>query len=356
MKKTKTTRIAVAALTGLTGWIVGTGLLSAAPSGGGAPFAGAQAEPVAEARDVLRKVRFVNLSLSASAWISTFPGGGVEAIRQVLALESRATSVSDAIAIKRSGLQHAGNLHEYLLLCSSAFSSPTDAYRAAASEFAAANLEGHIGPGDSIEDLLALESRATAIDHAVAIKRTGMSLALDLEAFARLSRSAFANPSDGYLAEVSAFIAANVGRALSPGSDLRTLVSVESRCTRIDDAIAVKRAGLAVVRSVEDFAALSRPAFSNPTAGYSQGISAFIAANVGRAVQPGSCIKTLLQIESLTTTISDAMAVKRAGLAAVRSSAEFLALTRPAFSNPTSGYESALSQFIAQHSAQFMRG
>lgn len=280
-----------------------------------------------------------------------------QALSALLETERHTQTVDQAMAVKRSGLTLVHSLEDFMILASSAFSNPSDSYRAALSQFIAQNVTSAVVPGDSIERLLVLEARTTTVDHARAVKTAGLRLVRDLRDFEVLSRRAFSNPSDSYVATTSEFISRNVGVACHPGADLTALLTIEARTGQVDQAMAVKTAGLAAVSRFDDFEVLSRRAFSNPSDSYLASLSAWIARNAGRAgIGPDTDISRILVVEARTTQVDDAMSVKRAGLAAVRSQEQFLQLSRPAFSNPSASYSNALGQFVATYAGQFLGG
>lgn len=205
---------------------------------------------------------------------------------------------------------------------------------------------GSYGTYEGIKQILELESRTKTVEQAMAVKATGLTLAPSLEDFLSLCQPAFSNPSDSYRAALSEFIAKNVPGRILPGDNLSQLLILEGRTKTIDHAIAVKRAGMAVVRSLSDFEVIARRAFSNPTDSYLEAQGEFIAANVGMALRHGGEISMLLELEGRSKSIVQARRVKEAGMMLVRRVEEFEHLTRRAFSNPSDSYVQMVSEFI----------
>ena len=208
-------------------------------------------------------------------------------------------------------------------------------------------ISGYGGASQAVQDVLALERRTTSVDQAIAVKRSGLMAASTLDDFLALCSYAFSNPSDNYRSAVSHFIAQNASGRITPVDDLSKLLALEARTTTVDDAMATKRAALAVVHDLPRFEVLSRNAFSNPSSNYEAARSQFITANLLASCPPESDPSIVLTIEARTTTVDHAMAVKSIGMQAVHDVSQFEVLTRNAFSSPSSNYEASRSRFIA---------
>lgn len=135
-------------------------------------------------------------------------------------------------------------------------------------------------------------------------------------------------------------------------ASIRDILRLEASSTTVDNAIAMKRKGLRLVENLEDFAELSRYAFSNPSSSYKQAVSSFMAQNVSQFVQSRRDLSTLRRLEGRATQVDDAEMIKRAGLRVVQNLEDFHELIRYAFSNPSNSYRTMVSGFAVRNVTQ----
>ena len=137
---------------------------------------------------------------------------------------------------------------------------------------------------------LMMEQRASTVSEAIAIKTAVLSKVHSLSEFRLLINSPFKLHS-GYGAygsysvfeqAVSAFAAEHVHEFVNDTSDLDTVLAIEGYATSVDDAIAVKRAGMKAVHSISDLEHLTRSAFVDPSAAYVLAVREFSAQQAPR--------------------------------------------------------------------------
>lgn len=272
-------------------------------------------------------------------------------IRQILELEGRTTQVDEAMRIKAQGLQYVEDLEDFDHLCTIR-SNASDSYKQRLGQFIGQHLGTWMTRAD-LHQLARFEARTTQVDAAFRVKEIGVGVSQTLEDFELVCRKAFNPGSDSYNQRRGQFIARHAASFVRPGDRMETLLSLEGATVQVDEAMTVKRAGLQAVSRIEDFERLVSPAFSNPSDSYKLRRIAFLVSNIQRAVYSDSDIRVILALESQTTQVDDAIAVKRAGLAAVHNLEQFLDLTRPAFSSPSESYKAAVSRFIASYGGSY---
>lgn len=297
---------------------------------------------MAEEFDV-RQQNFESLNILSSA---------SDQIRQILELESRATRVDEAIRIKTQGLQYVRDLEDFDHLCHIR-PNASDTYKEALGNFITSYLGNYLTHAADLHQLARFEARCTKVDQAFRVKELGLSVASSLDDFELVCRKAFHPGSDSYNERRAQFIAYRVGNFVRHGDRIETLLTLEGVTTKVDDAMSVKRAGLQAVTSIEDYERLVSPAFSNPSETYRSRRISFMVNHIAQAVQPNSSLRVILALEAQTGKVDDAMAIKRAGLAAVHNLEQFLELTRHAFSNPSESYRAAVSRFIASYGSNY---
>lgn len=128
---------------------------------------------------------------------------------------------------------------------------------------------------------------------------------------------------------------------------IATVLEAESRMTTVSESIAVKQSGLSYVQDISDFEYLASYTVSRPSDSYRKAVGDFIASYVGNYVQSPADLPYLQILEARTPTVTQALAVKSAGMRAVRSIQDFLVLISFSVSNPSDGYRKAVSSFVA---------
>lgn len=274
-------------------------------------------------------------------------------IRTILDLESRATTVTDAIRIKSQGLAYVRDIHDFEYLTTAPFSSPTQAYKEALGDFIASNLGTWMRSPEDLQQLARLETRVGTVTQTTRVKSVALGAAHDLQDFELITRDPFSSSTEEYKVASSTFIRNNIGSFVRRGDAMETILVIEARCRTIDDTMRVKEAGLQAVTSIQTYQHLVASAFSNPNQGYTDRRKEFLARNIAWGIDQDSDIDVILALESQCATVDDTIRVKTAGLTAVQNLEEFLHLTRYAFSNPTAAYREAVSRFIANYGGRY---
>ena len=205
-----------------------------------------------------------------------------EQIRNILEIESRVQTVSEAIDLKTQGLNYVNNISEFEYLTSCPFSNPSSAYLEAVGNFISQYVERYVNSTYDLRVLSILEGRSTLVEQAMNIKRVGLRVATDIQAFLTLIPPAVANPSDAYNDAISAFVGDNVRYSLNYYSPIYMIVEAERYTKYVDHALNVKRAGLVAVHYQRDLMELARLAFPNPSDAYRQAVDNFLRENIGR--------------------------------------------------------------------------
>ncbi len=204
-----------------------------------------------------------------------------------------------------------------------------------------------------IRNLLALESRLKTVGEAIEVKTKGLAYVYDSIDFDYLTSYAFANPSSAYVRAVGDFIAAHAEKFVRSSYDIYALRNLESRSIIVSNSMAVKKAGMLAPLNISDFVYLIQPAVSNPSSAYLDEISKFTAQYIQQVVDHNSSISEIIEAESMTLRVNEAMAVKNAGLVAVRNQSELFALAQSAFPNPSEAYLQAVNEFLKRNLLNF---
>lgn len=136
------------------------------------------------------------------------------AISGALALEARARTVPEAMAIKTAALVHVKTAADFEALTRAPVSVTTLEYRAAISDFIAAHIERvPMRPGD-LDRLGIIESRATTVKVAMAVKQAGVPAVCSVADVATLARMQLPYPTPAYSEAVGAFAIATAAAFL----------------------------------------------------------------------------------------------------------------------------------------------
>lgn len=208
---------------------------------------------------------------------------------------------------------------------------------------------------EEISYILQVESSVKTVQEAIDLKTRGLMYVQDISDFEYLTSCPFNNPSDAYKKSVGDFIASNVAKYVYSLYDLQILNILESRVSIVQQAIAIKSAAFNLRLQIQDFVRLIAPAINNPSDAYKTAISNFTAQNIRRVVDRYSPIYLILEAEKNVTTVSDAMAVKNAGLIAVRTERDLFELATYSVPNPSATYQQAVNDFLRNNIGKYPR-
>ncbi len=204
-----------------------------------------------------------------------------------------------------------------------------------------------------IEQIIEIESKTQYVSESMAVKKSGLRYVNHIYDFALLARSAFASPSDSYKDALGNFIVEHLANYVRRSRDIRIVLELEGRTRLVSHTMAVKKIGLTVVDDFRDFSRLAVRAFSNPSDSYKVALGEFITENVAKFIRDYTPIADILDIEGRTHQVTQSMAVKTAGLVAVKHPLDFWKLAEYAFSNPSDSYKQAVRNFISEHSDRY---
>lgn len=199
---------------------------------------------------------------------------------------------------------------------------------------------------EEISYYLRAEAGVRTVNEAINLKTQGLQYVRDIYDFEYLTSCPFPNPSEAYTKAVGEFIVNYVGNYVYSAYDFNVLRSLEARVPNVNQAIAVKSAGLKVRMQIGDYLQLIPPSISNPSPAYLTAISSFTAKNISYALDYYSPIYLIIEAEKFTTIVSDAMLVKNAGLVAVHNRQELFQLAAYSVPNPSPAYQQAVNEFI----------
>jgi len=192
--------------------------------------------------------------------------------------ETRVGTVPQTVRVKEIALSVANDLQDFEQITRDPFSTSTDEYKVGRSSFIRRNISSYVRRGDSIETVLTIEGRCRTVEDAFVVKTAGLQAVTSIESYQRLVSSAFSNPYQAYTDRRKMFLARNIAHGVSENSDIGVILSIESECASVEDAIRVKTGGLAAAQDLEEFLQLTRYAFSNPYQAYKEAVSRFIAS------------------------------------------------------------------------------
>lgn len=194
--------------------------------------------------------------------------------------------------------------------------------------------------------ILRNEAGVRTVNEAINWKTQGLQYVRDISDFEYLTSCPFPNPSDAYKVAVGDFIARFVGNYVYSAYDLGILRVLESRAPNVNQAMAIKSAGLRIRLNISDYLQLIPASIHNPSEAYTKAISNFTARNIASVLDFYSPIYLIVEAEKFTTLVGDAMMVKNAGLVAVRSRQDLFELATYSVQNPSPAYQQAVNTFI----------
>lgn len=204
-----------------------------------------------------------------------------------------------------------------------------------------------------IARILKIASQMEYVTDVMAVKEAGLVYVRNLTDLEYLTSYTVTNPSDSYIAATGEFIAKYVGVYIVSRADIPPLLRLTSRVQNVNQAMDCKNAGLKIATNVSTFLRILPFGFETPSQEYRSQVSTFIAQNIAKVVGQHSSLETIIQIEKYVTLVTDAMAVKNAGLRAVKTKEDLLTLSTFAFEAPTPAYQQAVREFIRNNIARF---
>lgn len=203
-------------------------------------------------------------------------------IDEYLQIEARQRTVGEAIAIKETALPYVRDISDFERLSQYAVFNPSPAYIGAVGQFILRHVDRFLrGPAD-IDSLNRLELKLQTVGDSKALKEKGLGVIYNVSDLIKLGRPVFYNPSPAYLDMISEFYAANASQAVSDYTSISEMLYLESKTKYVAHAIAVKRAGLRLVRNRRDLLELSRIVFVNPSQAYVSAVDNFRRENEWR--------------------------------------------------------------------------
>ena len=207
---------------------------------------------------------------------------GRQQISYILDVESRLQTVGEAIDLKTRGLVYVQDASDFDYLTTYPFQSPSDSYKTAVGNFIAQYVANYVYSPYDIPALAAIETRTLQVGQAMAVKNAGLRAHLQIQDFLRLIQPSVQNPSDSYLAAISTFTAENISKVVDVYSPIYLFVEVEKSTRLVNEAMAVKNAGLIAVRNQNDLFQLARFSVANPSDTYVQAVNDFLRINISR--------------------------------------------------------------------------
>ncbi len=204
-----------------------------------------------------------------------------------------------------------------------------------------------------IARILKIASKMQYVNDVMAIKESGLVYVTNLADLYYLSTFTVSNPSDSYRMATGDFIARHVGTYIRTRADIPPLMKLNGRVLTVAQAMECKKAGLKVATTASTFLQILPFAVESPSEAYQRMVGAFVAQNIFRVLGPKSSIKVILKIENYSVFVSEAMAVKNAGLVAVKTKEDLLSLAEFAFEAPSPAYQEAVQVFIRNNISRF---
>ena len=206
---------------------------------------------------------------------------------------------------------------------------------------------------EEISWILRSEAGVKTVNEAIALKTRGLQFVRDIYDFEYLTSCPFAGPTEAYVKAVGDFIVQHVANYVYSVYDLNMLRVLESRAPHVNQAMAIKAAGLRLRMQIGDYLQLIPPSITNPSEAYTKAISEFTAKNISYVLDYYSPIYLIIEAEKFTTTVRDAMMVKRAGLVAVQNRQQLFELATYSVPNPSAAYQQAVNTFITENLNRF---
>lgn len=127
-------------------------------------------------------------------------------------LESRVPTVSQAMAVKNTGLRVRMQIGDYLQLIPPSIGNPSDAYKKAISTFTAQNISAVLDYYSQIYLIVEAEKFTITVSDAMMVKNAGLVSVHNRQELFQLAAYSVPNPSPAYQQAVNSFIRDNLNR------------------------------------------------------------------------------------------------------------------------------------------------
>lgn len=199
---------------------------------------------------------------------------------------------------------------------------------------------------EDIKIYLELESRVKTVSEAMDLKNQALPFVKNLDDFVYLATYTVPKPSDAYVNAVNEFIVRHAGTFFYSTADLFFLRVLEAKIKTVQQAMALRNIAFNAPLTVRDLLYILPATVENPSAAYSDAIANFAATNAPRVIDQYTYIPLIIDIEKFTKTVPQAMAVKNAGLVAVRTKRDLMDLATFSVEKPSDAYRQAVNDFL----------
>ncbi|MEC9283772.1 MAG: hypothetical protein VX642_13755 [Bdellovibrionota bacterium] len=201
--------------------------------------------------------------------------------RLITSMELDLRIVSDVIALKRKAIPMVYNLFEYNSLMELEFNSPSDTMKQALNDLIGSTImDVPSSERMSVEDIeylgSELERKTKKINASLVVKRALYKNVRNLRQFYAASLIYLSSPTDAYKEQNGEQISKEIAYHVRPRSSIRNILRIEGLTKKVNQAIAVKQAGLAAAGTPDRFWHLTEYAFRNPSNAYRNAVSRFI--------------------------------------------------------------------------------
>lgn len=305
----------------------------------------------------------------ASENISIFVGLG-PSIQQVLELQSQFVNlgggllIDTIIKLKRATIHLATRFQEYLNLMDFGMSSPSDFYRAEIEKLLGENPfddPNNLPVPDAVanttfEEYILIHKKylnnpGSQIGNKFKHKTEGLGLMNNPDQMIELCSFNISNPDPEYKELLNDFISSNLEEMVKKVSptviQLRQLTKFS---TNVDTKMAIMKAGLGRLQYSAELVTLVEPMTSSPSDEYLNKINEFILKSLSIMVEKASpSVKELMLLAGYSNSIEMDIAIRKAGVAIVKSREDYLELIKPLKDNHSDEYLYALNDFIKEN-------
>jgi hypothetical protein len=199
---------------------------------------------------------------------------------------------------------------------------------------------------EDIKIYLELESRVRTVNEAIDLKNQALPFVKNLDDFVYLATYTVPTPSEAYINAVSEFIVRNAGTFFYSTADLFFLRILEAKIKTVPQAMALRNIAFKAPLTTRDLLYILPPTVENPSEAYKDAIANFAATNAARVIDQYTYIALIIDIEKFTKTVPQAMSVKNAGLAAVKTKRDLMDLATFSVPTPSEAYKQAVNDFL----------
>jgi hypothetical protein len=265
--------------------------------------------------------------------------------------------ISAGVQVREWALPHVRSAQDLVNLSKIELSNPSPDYKKAVSDFASRQADRFVALKPNMKQFAEYKNAFADVDKIIEFQKKMLPLVRTPEDFIALTDYGVSNPSDPYKKAMSEFIAKHADVFARTKPSMKQFMQLKRNGLKfVDDIMTARKAMLGLVKTSQDYLDLMEFGVDNPSDGYKTEMSSFAKQHMDVFLKTDPSVKDFNRLKKTTLNgIEDIIAAQRKMLPQLKKPADFIELMSFERDHPTDSYKSAMSQFAADHAADFAK-